>query len=129
MELTSQGSPPHLSPLPSAQGNHVVVERVAPVDAHVEELAMPLDRLDNITGARPAIGAEALGIVATLVKALEHAPERVSLVETHVGVAVTDLYPDDHVVYHEHARTVVEELLVGPFRIVLLRLDELVVKV
>ena len=49
--------------------------------------------------------------------------------KAHVGVAVAVLYAHDKVADDCHAGAVARELLVGHLRIVLLRLDELVVEV
>ena len=49
--------------------------------------------------------------------------------KAHVGVAVAVLYAHDEVANDCHAGAVARELLVGHLRIVLLRLDELVVEV
>lgn len=49
--------------------------------------------------------------------------------ETYVGIAVAILYPHDEVAYDVQARAVAGELLTGYLRIVLLRLDKLVVEV
>ena len=49
--------------------------------------------------------------------------------KAHVGVAVAVLYAHDEVADDRHARAVAGEFLVGHLRVVLLRLDELVVEI
>ena len=53
----------------------------------------------------------------------------VFLVKTHIRVAVAVLDTDYHVADNSYARPVAEELLVGRFCIILLRFNELMVKV
>ena len=59
----------------------------------------------------------------------EDALQCVLLVEAHVGIAVAVLNAHDQVADDRHAWTVARELLVGHLRVVLLRVDELVVEV
>ena len=53
----------------------------------------------------------------------------VLLVEVYIGVPIHRLYVDNHVLNNSNSSTIPQELLVGRFCVILLCLDELMVKV
>ena len=116
-------------PLPSPEGEDVVIERAASVGPDVEQLAMPLHLAHDVLGARSAVGPETVDADARRLEPAEEPPQGVVLVEAHVGVAVAVLDTDDHLADDGHGRPVSGEALVCHLRVVFPRLDELVVEV
>ena len=88
-----------------------------------------LDGLHYFQRAGYAVHTGASDVDVFRFKIREDALQRVLLVETHVGIAVAVLYTHDEVANDGHAETVACELLVGHLRVVLLRLNELVVEI
>jgi len=115
--------------LPPPERKDVLIERAAAVGTDVERLAMLLHLLHYFFRARPTVCPEAVDCNIVALKPLKDSPQRILLVETHIGVSVAVLYADNHVPYNGNARAVSEKLLVCRLGVILLRLKELVVEV
>ena len=115
--------------LPPPQREDAGVERLAAVGPDVEVRAVPLDFGHYLLGTRPAVGAEAPDADSPGLEPREDAVQGVLLAEAHVGVAVAVLDIDNPVANDINTGSVAEELLVRRFCIILLCLNELMIKV
>lgn len=98
--------------------------------ADIEVLAVGGDRPEDVLGEGTAVGAEVPDQDAALpLQAVEKPLQCVGLTELDVGIAVAVLHSDDEAADRRHTREVTVGFLVGVFRILLVRGDELMVEV
>lgn len=87
------------------------------------------DLIHNVFRARAAVCPETVDGELLPLKSFKESPQRVLLMEAHIGVAVAVLYADNHVADNGHPGPVAKELLVSGLCVILLCLNELMVKV
>ncbi|EKC81657.1 hypothetical protein LEA_00115, partial [human gut metagenome] len=115
--------------LPSPEGEHVIVKSGASVGSDIEVLAMGLDGIYNLFGARPTIHTSSIYMNAVTFQPGEDSFQCTLLAEPDIRVAIPIFNADNMVTYNGHSRAVSCELLVCTFGIILLRFNELVVKI
>ena len=129
MELSSNLDAVDLLRLPAPQCEQVVVERTASVGTDVEVSAMLLYLTDDFLRAGATIGPESIYTDVPGFQKSEEPPMRVCLMKSYVCIAVAVLDIDDLVSDNINSRSVAEKFLARRFCIILLCLNELMVKV
>ena len=90
---------------------------------------MGLDGIYNLFGARPTIHTGSIYMNAVPFQPGEDSFQCTLLTEPDIRVAIPIFNADNMVTYNGHSRAVSCELLVSTFGIILLRFNELVVKI